>query len=330
MASVRISQGRLTALWLVLHSAEKLGTRPRRDEVYGHAARSSLRAGGLPIGDGITLALEGGFLGPDGDRLELTPLGRDALALEAADEPSPAVRRLFLSVLLLREPPPWVAYWQGDPGALELVIPESERDLLADVGLYPPRDDGELDHWSWWDAMRQVPLPDETGAYRKAIGDAGEELSLVYERARLTTAGLPELAARVRWVARESAAYGFDIASFHGSLRPSEPQRPLAVEVKSIARPAPALLEFFLTAHEWTTAQRLGDDHLVHIWDGVDPGPPPRARLREPVRVASASLVGHVPLAPSCGGECGWFTARLAVRASEVAHRGSAVRTLAG
>ena len=51
-------------------------------------------------------------------------------------------------------------------------------------------------------------------AHRKAIGDAGEELSFDYERRRLREEGFPDLAARVRWVARETAAYGFDVLSF--------------------------------------------------------------------------------------------------------------------
>lgn len=317
MTSVRISSGRLTALWVILRSLEKLGSSARRNELVRHASRTSLRAGGLPIQDGLTLALEGGFISIAADLLKLAPLGLQALALDPGDEPPSAARRLFISVLLLRDPPPWVAYWQGDPSSLDLVIPESERDLLREADLYPTGSDDDLENWSWWDALQVVPLAEETSDFRKLIGDAGEELSLRYERERLQAEGYPELAARVRWVARESAAYGFDVFSFHGASRPPEPHRPLAVEVKSVARPIRVTVEFFLTSHEWSTAQRLGDNHTIHFWDGVDPGPPPRARGKVPLLIACRDLANHIPLPPSCASDCAWFSARLAIPRSE-------------
>jgi hypothetical protein len=220
---VRISPGRLTALWVVLRALHSLGDHGGLEELRRHAARTSLRSGGLPIRDGLTLAVAGTFAVRAGDTLMLSPLGHEALALGKEDEPSVAARRLFLSVLLLREPPPWVAFWQGQPESLELILPEPERHLLADVGLYP-EEDSDIENVSWWDALRRVPLPEEAGAYRKLVGDAGEELTVAYERARLRALGQSDLAARVRWVARESPAYGFDVLSYpHSSPSSSRP-----------------------------------------------------------------------------------------------------------
>lgn len=309
MPSVRLSPGRLTALWVVLRTLHRLGGSATREELRRNASRTSLRSGGLPVGDGLTLALEGRFLGVQDERVSIATLGREALALTDQEEPSDEVRHLFTSTLLLRDPPTWVAFWQGDPTSLPLAIPDAERLLLEDCGLYPEARIENLVNWAWWDALRQVPLPEEAGEYRKLLGDAGEQLTVAYEHARLEAEGYPELSARVRWVARESAAYGFDVLSFFGK-RDAIPSRPLAIEVKSIARGAADVFPLYLTEHEWKTSQQVGAAYVFHLWDGVDPGPPPRSTAT-PRIVMPPMFEAHVPSPPACGRSCSWATARI-------------------
>jgi uncharacterized protein DUF3883 len=313
VTSVRLSPGRLTSLWIVLRSLRALGGAIDRTELLRHASRTSLRAGGLPIPDGLALALEGDFIRTNGEQLSFAPLGTFALSLDDTDEPSLEVRRLFISVLLLRDPPPWVAYWQGDPTMLDLVVPESERALLTEADLYPAAPTGDIEGAAWWEALRVVPLPEDTSAARRVIGDAGEELSFHFERERLTNEGRTDLAARVRWVARESPAYGFDVLSFRGSAHGGDPRRPLAIEVKAMSRPLVRALEFYLTSHEWATAQRLGRDHALHFWDSVDPGPPVRTSRTRPIVIPGAGIRDHLPLSPVCSDRCEWATAHLAI-----------------
>jgi hypothetical protein len=255
------------------------------------------------------LALEGQFLSIREERLNIAPLGREALALADQEEPSDEIRRLFVSTLLLRDPPAWVAFWQGDPASLGLAIPDAERLLLKACGLYPEAGVEDLANWAWWDALQRVPLPEEAGTYRKLIGDAGEQLTIAYEQSRLKEEGYPELSARVRWVARESPAYGFDVLSYLGSGDPN-PACPLAIEVKSIARGAAEVFPLYLTEHEWRTSQKIGAAYVFHLWDGVDPGPPPRSKA--PPRVVKLPLFeAHMPAPPGCGKRCSWTTARI-------------------
>jgi hypothetical protein len=312
MPSVRLSPGRLTALWLVLRTLDSIGGRASARELHSYASMNSLRSGALPISDGVALAVEGGFAVSDATQLDLAPLGRRALSMAQEDEPTDDLRRLFLSVLLLRDPPPWVAFWQGNPDDLDLVVPETERRLLNEVGLLPPREGGDPTNWAWWNALAHTPPSEDASAHRKLIGDAGEALTVEYELKRLRAAGYDKLANQVRWVAQESPAWGFDVLSFSGL--PTAPDEPLAIEVKSLSRPSPTSFELFLSVHEWETATRATSGYVLHLWDGVNPGPPARARTTEPRILEAMALVPHLPQPAECRAQCTWASAHIVLR----------------
>lgn len=306
---LRVSPGRLTAVWVILRSVEKLGDSVPAEQLLSFARRSGLRCGGLPTGDGFELAVDGGFLAQN-DVVRLTDLGREALSRGAEEEPTQEVLRLFLSVYLLRQPPTWVAYWQGDPASLEIVLPDSARDLLRQADLRWPPLSEDLGAWAWWDALSVVPVLEEIASHRKSIGDAAEQLSFQYERSRLREEGFPQLAELVRWVARESPAYGFDILSFCGpSLDPDTPTRPLGVEVKGMSLAARAEFRFYLTFHEWQTALRLGSTYIFHFWDRVHPGGLPPASRGRPLLCRAPVVAGHLPSPPACEAACQWQSA---------------------
>lgn len=312
MASVRVTRGRLTALWLVLRTLDKLGQQAEVSDVQMYARRSALRGGGLPIGDGVRLAREGRFVTERAGVVALEPLGRRALQLSCEDEPPESVLRLFISVLLLADPPAWVAWWQGAPHDLEDVIPENEKQVMRDAGLLPLPPETDPSGWGWWQALSQVPLPEQTALRRKHIGDAGERLTVAFEQWRLTQEGHPDLAADVRWVAQESDAYGFDVLSFAGSADANlQPHDAIAIEVKSTSLPAVAVFRMFLTAHEWRTAEGLGQRYRMHLWAAVEPGPPARSRQHEPIVLPATDLIKHLPGTPPCADWCSWQTARV-------------------
>jgi hypothetical protein len=315
MASVRVTRGRLTAVWLVLRTLEKLGGRAQTSEVEMYARRSALRGGGLPISDGVRLARDGRFVIERTDSLALGPLGRRALQLSDDDEPPMAVLRLFVSVLLLAEPPTWVAWWQGSPHDLEDVVPDEEKQVMRDVGLLPPPAQTDPVGWAWWQALSQVPLREQTALRRKHIGDAGEQLTVIFEQSRLKQEGYTELAAQVRWVAQESDAYGFDVLSFAGvSQTGLQPEDPIAIEVKSTSLPVAAVFPLYLTAHEWRTAEGLGQRYCMHLWASVDPGPPARSRQKEPIVLQASELASHLPGPAPCAESCAWQTASVQMR----------------
>lgn len=311
MPSVSLSAGRITACWFIIRSLDRLGGSATQAELLKSASRTSLRSGGLPVRDGIRLAVEGALANASQDRIQLTEVGSAALMLAREDEPTPEARRFLVTRLLLADPPPWVAYWQGDPEALDYILPGSERKTLVESGLFPPEQEQfNLDSWAFWRALRRVPLMAETAGHRKRLGDAGEHLSMNFERNRLIADGHPELADQVQWLARESDAYGFDILSFKGGLGDSAPTR-IAIEVKATSLPRTAELHFFLSSHEWETAALLGDRYQVHVWTAVDPGPPSTAREPGPIFIATDTIAPHLPRAPECELRCHWQTAEI-------------------
>jgi len=254
------------------------------------------------------LALAGAFL-TSTDPVRLTELGKEALARCNEEEPSHDVLRLLVSVLVLRYPPTWVAYWQGDPTSIDLVLPDPTRELLREAKLLSSISIHDLEAWAWWDALKQVPPIEETAGQRKAVGDAAEELSFLFEKQRLAAEGFVDLAERVRWVARESPAYGFDILSFCGvTHNASAPRNALAIEVKGMSVVVRESLNFYITHHEWGTAVSLGNSHIFHLWDGVAPAREHYTDRVTPITFGAQFLKDHLPQVPLCNDSCRWET----------------------
>ena len=65
----RFTPGKFTALWVILRSLRQLGEGVTEDELLSYARRSGLRAGGLPVGDGLALARAGDFIVVDDRRV---------------------------------------------------------------------------------------------------------------------------------------------------------------------------------------------------------------------------------------------------------------------
>lgn len=93
---------------------------------------------------------------------------------------------------------------------------------------------------------------------REQNGRRGEEQVLDRERRRLTDAGHPELAERVRHVAAEDPMGPYDILSFEGT--PPNPEQERFIEVKSTSGES---MEFELSDAEWRFAEQEGDRHYI-------------------------------------------------------------------
>jgi len=104
---------------------------------------------------------------------------------------------------------------------------------------------------------------------KKTMRDAkagliGEELAISYERNRLEKLGREDLAAKIRWISRQSDAYGFDIESFE--LDKDGKEHSIKIEVK--ASTSKVDTEFFVSKNEVKTSEMYGEQYCVfRIYD---------------------------------------------------------------
>jgi hypothetical protein len=101
----------------------------------------------------------------------------------------------------------------------------------------------------------------ERDARNRALGKAGEQRVLAYERATLSAAGRSDLAARIRWVSQvDGDGAGFDIRSFE----PNGEDRLIEVKTTNGWERTP----FHITRNELAVADASRDDwRLVRLYD---------------------------------------------------------------
>jgi hypothetical protein len=121
--------------------------------------------------------------------------------------------------------------------------------------------------------------PAARDARNRALGKAGEEFVVGFERRRLERLGCSDLAAKVRWVAdADGDGYGYDVRTFE----PDGQERLLEVKTTCGHERTP----FWMTRRECDVAAEQGDAYRVrrvfHFRNGLkmfDIAPPLEARL---------------------------------------------------
>ena len=114
------------------------------------------------------------------ERMGVSRLSRWVIARCGLPTPRPAVLRLFVSVLLLAEPPPGWRGGRAHPMTLRMSFPteRSRRRAIWDCCRHPYK---PIPGWAGG-GVNQVPLPEQTAVRRKHIGDAGEQLTVSFDR----------------------------------------------------------------------------------------------------------------------------------------------------
>lgn len=202
-----------------------------------------------------------------------------------------AVRALPLTEFRLRKAlldvveataPPWVQNARfGRRRFLQYAPPEIAQ-LCAEAGL---TNGADPDAVAFWDtlAARARGLHD---VQLSEIGREGERLTLHYEESRTQKAP--------RWIALDSNEDGYDVLS---QMAPGDSRR-LCIEVKASRQGMYGA--FFLTRHEWDTAQSLLNFQM-HLWDMSHTVP----------KLAIIDVEAVAPHLPTDVGEGQWDTARV-------------------
>lgn len=104
--------------------------------------------------------------------------------------------------------------------------------------------------------VRRFERPDERDARNRRLGSAGEQFVFESERNRLLELDRDDLAAGVRWVARDDGdGFGYDIKSFAGAGSEPETERWLEVKTTTGSITTP----FFITRNELRVSDRHRD-----------------------------------------------------------------------
>lgn len=214
------------------------------------------------------------------ERGELIPTARGQ-AVRALPLTESRLRKALLDVVEATDPP-WVQNARfGRRRFLKYAPPEISQ-LCAEAGLANGADEDAVAFWDTL-AARARGLHD---VQLNEIGREGERLTLRYEESR--TQSVP------RWIALDSNEDGYDVLS---QMAPDDSRR-LCIEVKASRQGMYGA--FFLTRHEWNTAQTLLN-FKMHLWDVSESIP----------RLAVIDVDAVLTHLPSDGGEGQWDTARV-------------------
>lgn len=253
-----LSIGRITTLWLVC----KYSDGETSMQVLRQRTERELTAASTLFDDAVNLAYDLGLLKQHQNKFLRTPKA-DRIFDWKNEFPTHFAYRNLLLLYIKRYRPLW---------ALNAVLPRAV--FLADLGpllieclgaakvLESPKDS------EWWRAIYYIVEGWER-INLEEIGRYAEELTLQYERQRLSANGLHQLASQVRWVSQESDAYGYDVLSFCGdraSLFNAQESDPLRIEVKGMARSLSSA-NFYLTRNEWRVAKSKPHvPYCFYIW----------------------------------------------------------------
>lgn len=100
----------------------------------------------------------------------------------------------------------------------------------------------------------------------KKLGDRGEKIVMDIEDYRLKNLGREDLAKKIKRVSLESDSYGYDILSFE------ENGEERYIEVKATTAKT-GHADFFYTANEFTTAQKLDNYFIYMVYDVTSSNP---------------------------------------------------------
>lgn len=236
-----------------------------RNEVLSVLRRESDAADCIVI-DALALAEGLGLVAERDGALRVAPLAFSIGEVMRGRLPDTEVYRALLLTYIDRARPVWAASAAFSCAAVEAYVPNVVSESLnAAKVIGVDISDGSDE---WWATLRRM-VQDWERDDKALVGYAAEQLTLEYERKRLTDCGLGHLGPKIRWVSQVSDAFGFDILSWVGNLSDTlghEPTAALRIEVKGSMAGNPERFRFYMTRNEWNTAIDRSVAYVLHLW----------------------------------------------------------------
>jgi len=263
-----ITPGRLTALWKLI-TVSKTHNDINVGDALDICKASAMRGGILPYQDALILGVEYGFLEINSSKLTITVFTQNYIINKCKqDEPNLDILRCFLSIIIIKIRPRWLAFFHTNPDIFRSAIPLKWIEVLDNADLFNFYD---KEVFNWWKDI-YIKHKEESDTKKKQIGDLGEEFTCYFEKERLHIDGIKDHDTYVRIVSRISDELGFDVISIRGRFfkRVNKILENIRIDAKSSSTSNEKFFVFYLTRNEWSKAEEDINSYFFYCWVDVN------------------------------------------------------------
>lgn len=264
------SSGKIVILWRSIHFAAKNPSISVQD-LSTLIESSGILGGTSPFADALQIGRNCKFLDIDRGKVLLSEDCTNLLLplCSSLDPNTLAVRfvlqRIIQGSLFGFQ---WLLFFNRDVEIFKVSIPEEWLDLLEQADLL---NFGEEEVDRWWDTIL-LSVNNFDSVNTKEIGDVGEKLTITHEGARLKSYGIRTPQHYIKWAARFSNGYGFDVLSVEGKrwTKKKFDKSEIQIEVKSSVSTSVNSFRFRISRNEWNVALKNIDSYYFYCWLGVN------------------------------------------------------------
>jgi len=289
-----ISFGYIIASWHIVNFLSR-HEKIKPDKIHSFLINSGKLGRSFPAKEGINLSIYYNFTCIDKGYLSLTQVSRESfIPLCDTDEPNINVLRAILKEIISCHNFEWLIFYDPDPEIFKEYLSNSDPEwtiMLDNAKLFNFEDDSVL---AWWDDIL-LKYENYREEVKKAIGDIGEKLTYDHEISRVNSDGHRPAKSFVKWTARISNTFGFDILSIKGkrfSEMDNERDK-IQIEVKASEISNLESFRFYVPKPEWQTALKNIDNYFFYCWPGINIQR--ETAIAAPFVIPAKELLTHMP-----------------------------------
>ena len=266
-----ITYGHIIASWHLIYLAQTYKGISVANAI-SITEKSGKLGGTVPAKQGLKLCSDYGLLSFHREELHVTDISENTILpnCQSEDINTNALRSMLRHILSFHNFE-WLILFDSDPiifrDSLFANDPEWAN-LLDNAKLF---DFDQEDVNIWWDKVL-AKYEDNKEKQKKAIGDIGEKLTYHFELQRIDLNGFIPSKNFVKWAARISDRFGFDVLSVRGDhfLSSYRADDKIQIEVKSSDANNLERFRFFISKPEWTKAMENINSYFFFFWAGIN------------------------------------------------------------
>jgi len=289
-----ISIGHIIASWHIIFLLSR-HKRVSPEKAYNILTTSGKLGGSLPAQKGIEICLRYKFIYIENGNLFLTKTSEEILIpLCDKDDPNRYVLRAILKEIVSCHNFEWLIFYDSDSYIFKEYLYNNDPEWVMILDNAKLFDFDDKEALVWWEEVlfKYENFKDEV---KKAIGDIGEILTYEHEINRIHNDGHHPAKSYVKWAARISNSFGYDILSIKGkrfSYNKQEKDK-IQIEVKASEISNLKTFRFYVSKPEWQTALKNIDNYYFYCWPGINLEK--ETALGGPYIISAKELVVHMP-----------------------------------